>query len=152
MWSYSSWNKGKKNLCRKLEWAIAHFHFVLGHDTTDCVVTQLGWAHNKGVATWPRYGQEALRHDQPVRRHSCRRQHDRTQPATRLDGATTRRPVRAATRRCAPGLGAVCMQPGFRVCTLCTRPSFDSVHCFESLFRSLFINTVHGGFSKIKNK
>ena len=34
------------------------------------------------------------------------------------------------------------------VCTLCTRPSFDSVHCFESLF----MNTVHEVFKKKKKK
>ena len=30
-----------------------------------------------------------------------------------------------------------------RVCTLCTQPSLDSVHCFESLFGTLFMGTVH---------
>ena len=68
------------------------------------------------------------------------RRHCRTRPATRPDGATTRRP--------AHGLGAVCAQPGFRVCTLCTRLSFDSEHCSESLFGSLFMNTVHKVFKK----
>ena len=29
------------------------------------------------------------------------------------------------------------------VCTLCTQLSFDSVHCSESLFGTLFMNTVH---------
>ena len=40
---------------------------------------------------------------------------------------------------------ATCAQPGPWVCSLCTRPSFDSVHCSESLF----MNTVHEVF-KIK--
>ena len=47
--------------------------------------------------------------------------------------------------------GAVCVphaQPGPWVCALCTGPSFDSVHCFESLF----MDTVHGVFKKIKIK
>ena len=35
----------------------------------------------------------------------------------------------------------------FWVCTLCTRPNFDSVHCSESLF----MNTVHKVFKKKKN-
>ena len=26
---------------------------------------------------------------------------------------------------------------------LCSQPSFDSVHCSESLFRTLFMDTVH---------
>ena len=57
------------------------------------------------------------------------------------------------------GLGAVrtrraraCAQLGFRVCTLCTQPSFDSVHCSESLFGSLFMNTVHEVFKKKERK
>ena len=40
-------------------------------------------------------------------------------------------------------------RPEFRVCTLCTRPSFDSVHCSESLFESLFMNTIHEVLKKI---
>ena len=31
---------------------------------------------------------------------------------------------------------AVCARPGFWVCALCTQPSFDSVHCLQSLFMS----------------
>ena len=30
------------------------------------------------------------------------------------------------------------------VCALCTQPSFDSVHCLQSLFGSLFMDTIHG--------
>ena len=33
--------KNEEKTCRKLEWAIAHFHFVLGHDTLNCIVTQV---------------------------------------------------------------------------------------------------------------
>ena len=62
--------------------------------------------------------------------------------------------VRTTTRRCArydtalcerPGgsARAACAQPGPWVCALYTRPSFESVHYFESLFESLFMNTVH---------
>ena len=29
---------------------------------------------------------------------------------------------------------AVCARSGFWVCALCTQPSFDSVHCLQSLF------------------
>ena len=43
---------------------------------------------------------------------------------------------------------AACAQPGPWVCALCTRPSFDSRHCFESLFMS----TVYEVFKKNKNK
>ena len=44
-----------------------------------------------------------------------------------------------------PGLrhGAVCAQAGPRVGALCTRLGFDSMHCSESLFGKLFMNTVH---------
>ena len=34
------------------------------------------------------------------------------------------------------------------VCTLCTRPSFDSVHYLQSRFGSLFMNTIHRVFKK----
>ena len=36
--------KRKRKEKHRLEWATAHFQFVLGHDTTDCIVTQEGWA------------------------------------------------------------------------------------------------------------
>ena len=71
-----------------------------------------------------------------------------TRPAkltTRPSSATTRLSGRhdmAPSALCARGLGAVGAQVGFRVCTWCTQPSFDSVHCSESLFGTLFISTV----------
>ena len=40
--------KNKKFMRRKLEWATAHFHYVLGHDTTNCIVTQLGRGVHQG--------------------------------------------------------------------------------------------------------
>ena len=43
---------------------------------------------------------------------------------------------------------AVCAQAGPRVGALCTRLSFDSVHCSESLFGTLFMSTVHEVFKK----
>ena len=55
--------------------------------------------------------------------------------------------VCATTRRPARGLGVVGAQVGFRVCILCTQPSLDSVHCSESLFESLFMNTIHEHYS-----
>ena len=64
-----------------------------------------------------------------------------TRSSERCDTALCARPERSA-------------QPGPWVCPLCTRPSFDSMHCSESLFGSLFMNTVHGhssrSFQKIK--
>ena len=44
-----------------------------------------------------------------------------------------------------PGLqhSVVHAQAGLRLGTLCTRLSFDSVHCSESQFGTLFMNTVH---------
>ena len=67
------------------------------------------------------------------------------------EGATTRPNTHHDT--------ALCAQPEqsgraawVRVCTWCTQPSFDSVHCSESLFRTLFMSTVHDVFKKNKNK
>ena len=58
--------------------------------------------------------------------------------------------ARLATWRSA---GTVCTQAGPRVGALCTRLNFDSMHCSESLFGTLFMNTVHEpcsrGFKKI---
>ena len=63
----------------------------------------------------------------------------------------TRRPTRgvhAAWARCARSVDTARVP---WVCALCTQPSFDSVHCSESLFGSLFMNTVHKVFkNKIK--
>ena len=50
--------------------------------------------------------------------------------------ATTRRSPRAAWAHRARS--RVCW-----VCTWCTQSSFDSMHCSESLFGTLFMNTVH---------
>ena len=69
---------------------------------------------------------------------------------TAWEEATIRPSARTTTWRCERGLGTMCAQPGFRVCTLCTQPSLDSVHCFESLFGTLFMSTVHEVFKKIK--
>ena len=57
-------------------------------------------------------------------------------------------PKRATTWRRAHGLGAVGVQPGFRVCTWCTQPSFGLSALFQSLFGPLFINTIHKFFRK----
>ena len=61
--------------------------------------------------------------------------HDTAGPGLRHDQA------RPATRR------NVCVGWA-RVCTWCTQPNFDSVHCFQSLFEPLFMNTVHKIFQK----
>ena len=109
----------------------------------------------------PRYGAEGARHG-TLRDDTVRDTAHNTWPATRR--ASTR--VDAATRQGAPvtrpgqaydtarqGLrhGAVCAQVGPRVGALCTRLSFHSVHYSESLFGTLFKNTVHE-ISKIKIK
>ena len=64
----------KKKSAGEAGWATAHFHFVLGHDTTNCIVTQAhrgvhGQARHgqQRVTTRPRYDQEALRHDRLAR-------------------------------------------------------------------------------------
>ena len=104
-----------------------------------------------------------------------------THPAIWQQRAATRLPVtRACTQRhgrgglrhgrcwaydtatCTPrhdrdtaGLGEV-RAAWVRVCTWCTQPSLDSVHHSESLFGTLFMNTVHEhcsrGFKKKKKK
>ena len=56
--------------------------------------------------------------------------------------ATCARPGHCA-RSSAHDLGtarAVCARPGLWVCAMCTQPSFDLVHCLQSLFGV----TVHG--------
>ena len=77
---------------------------------------------------------QGLRHRQYVLRHGQAR------PRHGACAATTR-----LRERRARGLFA---QPGPWVCALCTRPSFDLVHCYESLFGSLFMNIVHEVFKK----
>ena len=93
-----------------------------------------------------------------------------TRPTTRLarlatrPGSATIRPGRGATTRpsgrhdtepsARPGRSG---RAGWaRVCTWCTQPSFDSVHCSESLFGTLFgtlfMSTVHEVLKKNKNK
>ena len=80
---------------------------------------------------------QGLRHRQYVLRHGQAR------PRHGACAATTR-----LRERRARGLFA---QPGPWVCALCTRPSFDLVHCYESLFGSLFMNTVHEVFKNNNN-
>ena len=82
-------------------------------------------------------------------------------PSARCDTAPSARCNTAPSASCDT---ALCTRPGCSaraawvpwVCSLCTQPSFDSMHCFESLFGSLFLNTVHGhcsrGFQKNKIK
>ena len=82
--------------------------------------------------------------------------------ATTRRGTPTTQPLRPATRpaagpairrcgchdtapstRCARGLGAVGAQPGPLGVHLCTQPSFGLSALFQSLFGTLFMNTVH---------
>ena len=55
-----------------------------------------------------------------------------------------------STAQRAPRHEAMRTRPGPQVCALCTQPSLDLVHCSKSLFRSLFMNTIHEVFKKIK--
>ena len=71
-----------------------------------------------------RHGTHAPRNSSQEARHDLR--HSRMGPQYDAQCATTRRPardVRAAWAQCA--------QPGPWVCTMCTRPGFDSVHCLQ---------------------
>ena len=62
--------------------------------------------------------------------------------------------VRAATRLCVRCNMALCARSLDLGCTDCAQPSFDTVYYFESLFRPLFMDTVHEhcsrGTKKIK--
>ena len=74
-----------------------------------------------------------------------------TRPATRPTTSrdTTGHKPTTQPRHGWPGRSAhgLCAQAGFRVCTWCTQPSFDSVHYSEALFETLFTR-----FSKNKIK
>ena len=72
-----------------------------------------------------------------------------TQPGEAYDTAPGVPRHGAQRALCAPLRRSGCAA-GFRVCTLCTQPSLDSGHCSESLFGSLFMNTIHEVFKKIK--
>ena len=102
-----------------------------------------------------------VRHDTTlgaaIRAAQCTRvRGDRAKGACDMVGAGPRYSATAGhdTAQCAlPGRNArgLCVQPGFRVCTWCTQPSFGLNALFQSLFRPLFMNTVHKFFSnKIK--
>ena len=82
-----------------------------------------------------------LRHGAPVRACLQRHGHDMAGRALRHGHDT------APNAHYVRGLGAVRAQPGPRVGALCTRLSFDSVHCSESLFGTMFKNTVHEHYS-----
>ena len=75
----------------------------------------------------------------------CREACDTAEHALRHCRAcvATRPGVRWDTAR--PGLrhGVGCEQAGPRLGALCTRLSFDSMHYFQSLFGTRFMNTVH---------
>ena len=69
----------KKKRCRKLGWATAHLQFVLGHDITNCIVTQS--AHGQA-----RHGHDTVGHGHDTAQLGCdtaspRLQHDPA-PAT----------------------------------------------------------------------
>ena len=66
-------------------------------------------------------------------------------------GLAMQHPARHDTTQYVHGLGSSCAYPGSIGCALCTQPSFDSVHCYELLFGTLFMNTVHEVF-KLKKK
>ena len=63
-----------------------------------------------------------------------------TRPGVGYDTTTTRCLVRHDTADPACSVRAARVR---WVCILCTQLSFDSGHCFESLFGVLFMNTVH---------
>ena len=103
-----------------------------------CIVTRLSMSQRVAATRQA----QTMRHSAPAWAWAGR--YGRAWPTTLPDGAATRRPVRS--------LGIVLVRPGRSVraarvrwvCTLCTQPSFDSGHCFESLL----INTVHEHWSR----
>ena len=114
----------------------------------------------QGATTWP----GGTRHGWPVRmawllgcisrqaRHGRKRRHDTTQGAPRYGAGGARHGSQhTACDTAGPDLrhSAVCSQARPRVGTLCTQLSFDSVHCSESLFWTLFMNTIHKVFKII---
>ena len=115
------------------------------HDTTLCACDTTRGARGRGLES--RYknciviGLEGS--SSTTRRARARSYTTTIRSGVRCDMAgCTLRHGRAcvATRRSAR---VMCAQAGLRVGALCTRLSFDSVHCSESLFRTLFMNIVN---------
>ena len=134
---------GSSVLQHDLRYGRARSRHGLGHDTI--------LFHDRGQKA------ASLRHGAPAR--ACAQRHRRGLLRHDLEGATTQSRVRHDTAHLAPRLSATCALPGrsgraawVRVCTWCTQPSFDSVHSFESLFRTLFMSTVNKVFKKKKIK
>ena len=130
--------RGKKRVGKEAGWATAHFPALVAIQQ-DCIAT--GKAQERARA---RHGAVALRHEvQPARqgfisRHNFyvaiggqRARDTAQQRVTRHDS------VRHGAQR------PVHERPGFWVCALCARPSFETVHCLGSLFGSLFMDNVH---------
>ena len=61
---------GKKKLCKRMAGLLPIF-FVLGHNTANCIMTQLGWAHARGATTRPAASHDKAnkgrQHGQPTR-------------------------------------------------------------------------------------
>ena len=166
----------KKKSCRELEWATAQFPvwvtiLELYRDTTflGTVTRAMTRLATPTIRPWQGCDTATVRHNTALgaathaaardTAHAwpwCRACRDTVYNTTGLShdtagkGATTRLSGRhnmAPSARCARGLGTV--HAGWaRVCTWCTQPSFDTVHCFESLFGTLFMSTVHEVFKK----
>ena len=127
-------------------------------DTKHCIVAEgrplCRHMAQKGCDTLLLYGRAHARYDAQGPWHELLH-HDTILYRDR--GAATRPGTGEIRSRGGPrhdlacGLGVVHAQPGPRVGALCTRLSFDSVHCSESLF----VNTVHEhcsrGFKKKKS-
>ena len=134
-------NEKKKIGAREAGWATVHFHFVLGHNTANCIVTQAHRGAQQGATIRP----ATLRHGPMTRprslatRPACARGlaakvcHDTivcimtgrrpgvsTQSARGCDTAQ-QRPM---TRRYARGLGTVRPQLGFLGCAHLHRTQF----------------------------
>ena len=116
----------------------------MGHDTTQEVRDTAGRAET-------RRGPErdtARQHERAGSDTVVHRRSRQGTSATRSGRGPRYGPAWATTWRSA--------QPRLWVAALCTRLSFDSVHCSESLFGTLFIDTVHEhcsrGLKKIKKK
>ena len=67
-----------------------------------------------------------------------------TRPATGYDMAHDNVETRLAWAQC----DRLVRGGWVKVCTWCTQPNFDLVHCFQSLFGTMFMNTVHEHYSR----
>ena len=107
------------------------------------------------IATWSGAGQEKRHRDLALVSRPGQASESAGAHPTRGD----LRSMRPRPWRCARYLvcirarqRAVCARPRFYVCALCTRPSFEIVHCLGSLFMDTIHEHYSHGFQKKQKK